>query len=249
MTSGDCLSNVRYITLVYASEAGVNGVNIYPIEMAERYKCVITKGRKTYYEDGKRIAKGKIPAAIVPLIQCLERGTSIAAREPIAGNIYRLLTLPRELQIETLVYLPLEEIVRLGFTAPELSWIWDSRDLWIRLLQIENLSDMGGDYSFNRAIQAARSPVEMFFYIAIRGSRWEEHPISILPRILAHVDRIMYEILTVSYESPYDRNIQKIKVGYRSRDLYVATVSLAYYAYLVGKRNTAEGLVQVARNW
>ena len=219
------------------------GTNIYLIEMAERYRCVITNNRRTYYEDGKSIARGKIPAAIVPLIPCLKRGDSVASREPVTDNISRLLTLPRELQIETLIYLPLDEIVVLAFTVPGLAWILESNLLWQCLLQMEDVRKPN-----YRAIQASHSPAEMFFYLAIRGARKNKfgyYTRQIPDKLLHRVDTIMYSILWEEEEKPYDHEVAKLKRDYYTRSLYVAAVSLVYYSYLVGKRYTAEGILRI----
>lgn len=78
------------------------------------YTCQIKSGKRLYYYQGRRIAKGRIPNDILPTIQCTNQ-TNI--------NVSRLVNLPKELQIQTLLYLPIYDIIRLSFVTPQLAWI------------------------------------------------------------------------------------------------------------------------------
>lgn len=96
------------------------------------YTCQIKNGKRFYYYQGRRIAKGKIPQDILFTIQCTtgQRG----AQSTVEPNIARLLAAPKELQIQLLLYLPTYDIIRLSFVVPQLAWIRgcdrSAYDLW-----------------------------------------------------------------------------------------------------------------------
>ena len=98
------------------------------------YTCVLDKaGKRLYYLQGRRVARKNIPFNILRDLVCNARG-QVAYPD---ANVSRLLGLPRDLQLEILLRLPIYDVIQLAYTIPELAWIKGcdrySYALWIEI--------------------------------------------------------------------------------------------------------------------
>ena len=111
------------------------------MEPQTRYDCFLSKdGKRLYYINGKRVAKEKIPRDIVQTLVCKRRDEqSESAYTPIPQEIKAkdyFLSMPYELQKETMRYVPYEDILTLSEKPSQLERVLRDPEYWAQRAQM-----------------------------------------------------------------------------------------------------------------
>ena len=199
-----------------------------------QYTCLVKKGKRFYYYQSKRIAKRKIPTYILHTIRC-------TTGEPIEvqnANLSQLLYVPRELQMQALMYLPVYDIIRLAFIVPELSWIKScdrsAYDLWRVIGQ--KLKIRG------ELLKAALYPMSVLDMESMKGRTWED----------------LYEPLLVGderYLSSTDKKLRmriadaaQGRIKSKQNPLYITALRMLVLCYSLKEDEFADALHTVLSN-
>ena len=196
-----------------------------------QYTCLVKKGKRFYYYQGKRIAKAKIPTYILYSIRC--------TGEPIVQgvNLSRLLYIPRELQMQALSYLPVYDIIRLAFIVPEFTWIKScdrsAYDLWRVIGQ--RLKIRG------ELLKAALYPMSVLDIESMRGHTYEDlyDPLAVGDeRYLSSVEKKLRTFAVYA--------VQAIKS--RQNPLYITAMRMLVLCYSLKEDEFANALHTVLSN-
>ena len=114
------------------------------MEPQTRYDCFLSKdGKRLYYLNGKRVAKEKIPRDIVQTLVCKRRdepGYTPTTREMREQDYF--LSMPYELQKETMRYLPYEDVLELSGKPSQVQRVLQDPEYWAEQAKLPSTAFM-----------------------------------------------------------------------------------------------------------